>query len=288
MNKIVSFGDSFIFGSELQHEVHGAWPALIAKKVNCQYETLSVPGCGNDCITKQIYTYFANNSAENTLAVINWTWMSRWDFYISKNSCDFFDIEQIDKSTYNQLAGANWPPHNQYVKGTYTVNEKIEKELINLEKSFVGTSNGKWLTLGPTCTPKKLNFLDNRVSNLLLDFYKQFTGHSVLWNKFRNLQSILSAQYFLEAHNIKNIQTYMDHELFDDSFKELSPDYITALQKLIYKKKLRLFYKDMNFLEWARFNNFKVTESPGDHPLEDAHNAAAEMWYNEYKLMLSC
>lgn len=287
MNKIVSFGDSFIFGSELQQEVHGAWPAIVAKRMNCEYETLSVPGCGNDGITKQIYTYFANNSAENTIAIINWTWISRWDFYVSKNSCDFFDINQIDEQTYNQVAGTEWPQYSQFLKGTYTVNKKIEKELLDLCKSYIGASDGKWLTLGPTCSPKKLNWLDHNVSNLLIDLYKEFTGNSVLWNKFRNLQSILSAQYFLETYNIKNIQTYMDHELFSNAYTELSPDYISILQNLIFSK-LRLFYKDMNFLEWARYNNFKITESPGDHPLEDAHNAAADLWYDEYKTMLSC
>ena len=30
----------------------------------------------------QILTYFANNPKENTLAVINWTWGARWDFYV--------------------------------------------------------------------------------------------------------------------------------------------------------------------------------------------------------------
>lgn len=84
MKKIVSFGDSFVFGSEIPDNVDGslAWAGLVAKELDCDYETLSVPGCGNDAIARQIYSYFSTDRSEQTLAVINWTWTQRWDFYI--------------------------------------------------------------------------------------------------------------------------------------------------------------------------------------------------------------
>lgn len=82
--KIVSFGDSFVFGSEIVNNQDGslAWPGQIAQELKCQYHTSAVPGCGNDHIARQILSWFANNPVDDTLAVINWTWMSRWDFYI--------------------------------------------------------------------------------------------------------------------------------------------------------------------------------------------------------------
>jgi len=283
--KIVSFGDSFVYGSELKNEIHGAWPAIIAKDLDCNYETYSVPGCGNDCIAQQIYNYFSKHSASDTLAVINWTWMSRWDFYITKNSCNFFDINYIKEDMYDSMAGADWPTYEQFVKGNYTVDEKIDRELLKFCRSYIGASVGKWFTLGPTCSTKKLNWMSENAAKNLTKFYSNFTGQSVLWNKFRNLQTILSCQYFLETYNIKNIQTYMDHELFDRSFKELCPEYIMVLQNIV-EPKLKLFTKNMNFLEWARHNQYKVTNSPGDHPLEDAHHAAANLWLKEYKIKL--
>lgn len=84
MKKIVSFGDSFIFGTELLNNTdgHQAWPGLVAKKLGYEYHTNAVAGCGNDHVARQIYSWFANNSAKDTLAVINWTWLFRWDFYI--------------------------------------------------------------------------------------------------------------------------------------------------------------------------------------------------------------
>ena len=82
--KIVSFGDSFVFGSELSNnkDGHKSWIALAANQLGVDYETTAVPGCGNENITRQILTYFSNNPSDNVLAIINWTWGARWDFYI--------------------------------------------------------------------------------------------------------------------------------------------------------------------------------------------------------------
>jgi hypothetical protein len=82
--KIVGFGDSFVFGSELEnnHDGQQSWIAQASRRLGVEYETLAVPGCGNENITRQILTYFSNNPSDNVLAVINWTWGARWDFYI--------------------------------------------------------------------------------------------------------------------------------------------------------------------------------------------------------------
>lgn len=82
--KIVSFGDSFVFGNELKNNQNGSqgWIGLAAHKLGVDYETLAVAGCGNENISRQILTYFSNNPSHNVLAVINWTWGARWDFYI--------------------------------------------------------------------------------------------------------------------------------------------------------------------------------------------------------------
>jgi hypothetical protein len=222
--KIVSFGDSFVFGSEQQNNTDGSlgWIARAAKKLGYEYYTSSVPGCGNDHIARQIYTWFANNSADNTLAVINWTWMSRWDFYI------------------------------------------VEHET--------------WITLGPTCVPEKLKHLVERTqAEDMIEFYKTRANSSLLWNKFRNLQTIYAVQAYLKQKNINSIQTYMDYELFDQTFH--APDYIQELQKLV-NPDLQLF-EGLNFVDWAYKQGFTVT-TPGLHPLEDAHSAACNLWVDVY------
>jgi len=226
--KIVSFGDSFIFGSEIKNNTHGqlAWPGLAAKQLGVEYETLAVPGCGNENITRQILSYFSNNPANNVIAVINWTWGARWDFYIP-----------------------------------------------NVEK---------WITLGLTCVPSKLeNIVSDSEAKRIIDFYRDYPGHSTLWDKFRTLHTIYTAQQYLKSLGVVSVQTYMDYEMWDQTWH--SPDYVQSLQQLTQESLLN--FEGKNFLDWSRENNFFVTDI-GWHPLEQAHEAACELWINHYDQLI--
>jgi len=269
---IVSFGDSFIYGSELKDNTDGslAWPALAAQELGHEYDTRAVPGCTNEAIARQIFTYFSSHKKANTLAVINWTWCMRWDFYLFATK--------------------------------------------------------EWAGLGPTCVPDKLkNQLDKAQATKLIEFYNNNVTHAHEWNQFRSLQAIMSVQSFLRAHDIKNIQTYMDRELFmppkapsrlehyhafrDDSWPNISeesqlnqlppnikseldedygnmadPEYIRTMQNMTWPD-----MQDFNgetFLEWSRSQGYKITPPPGDHPLEQAHRAAADYWKPRYNQQL--
>lgn len=229
MNKtIVSFGDSFILGSELPNNNNGskAWPGLIAQELGCNYKTYAVAGCGNDHIARQIYSYFASSPIENTLAVINWTWITRWDFYVDE---DF----------------------------------------------------SQWTTLGESCVPDKLSWInDENKSNRMLDFYKDF-GQSKLWNKFRNLQTIMAVQSYLKEKNIQNIQTYMDYDLLENPVVGFIPPYVKEIQSFV-KPRLELFFQNQNFLDWARDNNFPITPHPGMHPIGNSHIEASKLWKSRF------
>ena len=225
MQRIVSFGDSFVFGSELANNERGnrAWPALAAESLGVAYTTCAEPGCGNETITRQILTYFSSNVHSETLAVINWTWGHRWDVYLNK-------------------------------------------------------TNESWATLGPMAPPHRYyTLLDRSESQRLVDFAKDYGCVSLLWNKWRSLQTMLVAQQFLEVNNIPNVQTYMDFDLFNDVTH--APTYIKELQKLVASKLST--WEGKNFLDWSRDNGYAVSD-PGLHPLEDAHKAAADLWRGTY------
>jgi hypothetical protein len=272
MKKIVSFGDSFIFGSELANNLDGskAWPGLIANRLGYDYTTQAVVGCANEAIARQIFTYFSAHETQDTLAVINWTWCMRWDFYL------------------------------QGVK--------------------------EWVGLGPTCAPDKLkDQLDRAEAADLIKFYNTHVGQAHAWNQYRSLQAIMSAQRFLDVHGIKNIQTYMDRELFmtaqspsriehyhafkdvtwpditvesdldtlpdhiklelDQNYQTIAdPDYIQTLQKITWAEMQD--FQGQTFLEWSHAHGYPVTPPPGDHPLEQAHQAAANLWLNKYQRQL--
>ena len=107
MTKIVGFGDSFVLGTEIPDNWQGlmGWPALAAKELGFDYETTAVNGCGNDHIARQIYSYFSSNETKNTLAVINWTWTQRWDFYITEK--ETWITLQLEKQS-RQIAHEYW------------------------------------------------------------------------------------------------------------------------------------------------------------------------------------
>jgi hypothetical protein len=270
--KIVSFGDSFVFGSEQKNNELGnlGWPGRVARRLGVRYQTLAQPGCGNQYIATRIFDYFGANDTKNTLVVINWTWAMRWDFY-----------------------------------------------LLNAER---------WVTLGPLCVPSKLqDYVGISEAERLVQFYRDYTGVSDIWNKFRSLEPMYSVQNFLRQRGVTAIQTYMDPGLLVSEFdqdplehyqihrapgwpdvntleeltqlpqsirdeldqtlgKIVTPPYIKTLQDLVTPD-LRTF-EGSTFLEWSRSQGFPVTPSPGDHPLEQAHEAAADLWENEYYQLL--
>lgn len=226
MKKIVSFGDSFIYGSELQNEGSGGWPGLIAKQLGYEYETCAIPGCGNDAIARQVLEYFQTNSREDTLAVINWTWALRWDFYI------------------------------------------------------VGRE--EWTTIGPTCVPRKLEEkVDHNEAERIISFYNDYTGHSSVWEKWRSVNNIYSTQQYLDSIGVPSVETYIDSEVVIDECH--CPDYIKALQQ--YTTPRLKTFEGVSFLDWSYKNGFEVTQ-PGLHPLEQAHEAAANLWKETYRNML--
>jgi hypothetical protein len=86
-----SFGDSYIFGSELTDDTtlyitHSklTWPAMLAKKLSYNYECFARPGAGNLHILEQILNQI-EISNKSDLFVIGWSYLTRFD-YINKNA----------------------------------------------------------------------------------------------------------------------------------------------------------------------------------------------------------
>jgi hypothetical protein len=225
--KIVGFGDSFVFGSELANNNNGqqSWIGQAARCLGVEYETTAVPGCGNENIARQILTYFSNHSPDSVLAVVNWNWGARWDFYVP---------------------GAE-----------------------------------QWTTLGLTCVPVKLAPLVGLdEAEKILEFYNRYPGHSTLWDKWRTLQAIYGAQQYLKSLGVPCVQTYMDYEMWDQTWH--APDYIKTLQLLTQQSLHQENFEGRNFLDWSRDQGFAVTD-PGWHPLESAHQAACDLWIDCYQ-----
>ena len=102
--------------------------------------------------------------------------------------------------------------------------------------------------------------------------------HSELGGKYFSLVNIFSAHSYLKKKNIPFISTYMDKIITDSSWSN-SP-FVVHLQEQVTDE-LRTFPGDQTFLEWSRANNY--AEGQGWHPLEEAHEEAAEIWRPIYE-----
>lgn len=214
MTKLKSFGCSFIFGSEL-HDVAletgmspslSTWPALIAKKLNLEYECYARPGQGNF----KIYCDILANSYQddNSIYVINWTWIDRHDY-------------------------------------------------INARE--------QWDTLRPAQETELQEF-----------YYRNL--HSQLNDMISNASWIVTAAEHLRSLGRPFVMTYMDYNLLtpiDPDWHD--PRYLEILQLKL--KDILKSFNGLNFFDWSRQHNYAISDSW--HPLEAAHQGAANHWLPE-------
>jgi hypothetical protein len=85
--ELKSFGCSFIFGSDLSDccdpvpkyypfTSNLTWPAILSSQLGYNYQCYARPGAGNLAISDIILNHLDNNS----LYVIGWTWIDRFDY----------------------------------------------------------------------------------------------------------------------------------------------------------------------------------------------------------------
>jgi hypothetical protein len=87
--RLKSFGDSFVFGSDLADSVaitgkvtvpsRSTWPALLSRHLGYDYSCYARPGSGNLEILEKILNQAADSNTD--LFVVSWTWIDRYDRY---------------------------------------------------------------------------------------------------------------------------------------------------------------------------------------------------------------
>ena len=130
------------------------------------------------------------------------------------------------------------------------------------------SGNPGWQQIVPTDTTQEASV-----------YYKYF--YSDLDAKLQNLMFIHTVLCALQENNCKFIMTYMDDLLFDSQWH--CPSSISYLQNNIYP--FMDSFEGKNFVEWAKQNKFKISENL--HPLEQAHQAAAEYWLPKVRTLLN-
>lgn len=107
--------------------------------------------------------------------------------------------------------------------------------------------------------------------------------HSQLRDMISSASYIVSAVEHLESLNCPFVMTYMDYNLLTPINPNWhDPRYLEVLQQKL-KQHLTNF-EGLNFLDWSRKNKYPI--SARNHPLESAHQAAAELWTPKIKQLL--
>jgi len=272
IEKIVSFGDSFIFGSEIENNENGelAWPGIAAKEMDLDYETLAIPGCGNESITRQIFDYFSKNKKDNALAVINWTWKMRWDY-------------PVDTMT-DKWTGL----------GPTCVPSKIDKffnlndcnEIIQFYKKYISENDRFNISRSLISMHSAQNYLiQNNIPNVqtMID-YTIIDNCNVIDLEFYDANRDSVWPVCKSESELDSLPSYILEELHTVLSKNSQVSWIEEIRKTI-EKNIDYFPENMSFLEWAYHNQFDITEE-GLHPLLEAHTSAANFWVDKYKQLI--
>lgn len=125
-------------------------------------------------------------------------------------------------------------------------------------------ANDFWSTVVPVDKTKTADF-----------YYRNL--HSQYRDKLTTLVYIKTAIDILNQHKIPFVMTYMDDLIFENEW-HTNPG-IVELQN--YVRPYLTQFESKNFLDWSRSKKFPI--SPGLHPLEEAHTAAAKLILSELK-----
>jgi hypothetical protein len=105
--------------------------------------------------------------------------------------------------------------------------------------------------------------------------------HSEYKDKLLSLTYINAAIDLLNSRNQKFLMTCVDDLIFCKKY-HTSP-YMNFLQTRI--KPYIFDFEGRNFIDWSKSKNFSISDSL--HPLEDAHAAAADLFFDKFQTLVN-
>jgi hypothetical protein len=261
---IVAGGDSFIYGSELTDCVGGpsksTFTALLAK--DHDYQCFAWPGAGNDTIARLIITRCEQLISEDQAVIVSWTFPGRYDFRF------VYDTGQVTKNWYTITPWTNASSSN------------IQKEFAN-QNDVVLNHHEK-----SVARAQQLGIAD------FADTFYKHVGTSEYWEVYSSLKEIVFLQNYLKANKIPYLFTCADNSLIYNQTVSSNDPVINGLYGQIDFSKWFLFPEGTNpqdtctprgFYQWAVENKYPIGTT---HPLEEAHQAAAELMQETFNAMV--
>jgi hypothetical protein len=264
---VISAGDSFTFGSELEPPNEqilpstNSWANLVANKLNSRHINVARPGRSNSYAARHI-AYQVNKALEqgistsDILVQVMWTFTDRNEFAVG------VDLNEYDSP---------WLALTPYTH----VNENESTWFKSLSRSIPN-----WQSIH-----NDHQTLYNRNKSLgIVDFakyYSKLVQSSALNDSYVSLKEILSTKLLLESQNIQYMFTYVNQHVMIGLLEDnIDNKYIQGYRSLLNVDWFNFpgsFQKYIGFDDWAKNNNYEYATS---HPLKPAHTHASELIYN--------
>jgi len=258
MNKILAFGDSFTWGSELED-------AIVSLDVTYIWDIENI----NSSNLNKGHTILSSRKAGPFSEVDhNHKVLTAKDIGYSMNVWPALLAKHLDREyrCYATQGGSNQSITRKLIQYLPFVDED-DFVIINwtyIDRwDFVNDNlpiEKQWNTIRPT-SENKTNFEK---------FYFKYI-RSELWNKWNSLKEIMLASNILQNKNIKFMMTCADNLILDDIYH--TPSYVKNAQDEI--KDNIIWFDGKGFNDWCTEHKFPRGKK-NDHPLEEAHIAAFE------------
>jgi len=218
IDSIQTFGDSFLYGSDLSdclnnkiqdHTAYSrkTWPALIAKDLNLKYDCHARSGRGNQSIAVTIFQL----AKQNSLNIINWTWIDRFDYNFTQK----YWAETILPGDQNEIS-------KLYYKHIHReLDDKIRNQnIVYSVIQYLKTNN--------------MPFIMTYMDNLLIDNTIIGLEH-IASEIIDNLQTFSDNQTFLEWSRANNYPESQGWHPLEQAHKEAANHWQPIYEKEISK-----------------------------------------------------
>lgn len=258
---LLAGGDSFVFGSELKDQIHShsmnTFPALLAKENNMEYHCAAWSGNANNAITRMTVAACESLKKQNKRigAIITWTFTNRYEFRFN------YDTKQKISPWYSISPWAAVNDINDITKEFKSKNYSI----LVAQKKNIATAQQTGVA----------------------DFSKTFFKHAGD-NEYYELYSSFKEMLFLQLYFQQNCIPYLfvtadNHFYQHPNYYRNQDETLNSLYEQIDWTRWFFFEAGITaqetkeprgFYQWAVENKYPVGTT---HPLEQAHQAAAEL-----------
>jgi len=263
-NRLISFGDSFVWGSELSDCLTASPKEIVNNPEKFPNELKFIQDrkigpCSEVNINGEISSLFAGYS------------LSTWPALLAT----YLNLE------YRCVAYPGISNQTIIRKLVKFLPEINSTDLVVIDWTFIDRWDYvdineprieyQWKTLRPTSDKK------TKIEKFYFDAVQ-----SELWNKWESLRAIMLVVHLLRSRDIDFIMTSEDTLILDENYH--TPSYIRNAQTEI--KNHINWFEDNGFYHWSINQGF-LRGKENDHPLEDAHQAAFEyiienQWHLEF------